>query len=42
MIKVLLDNGYLPVVSSISLNKEQPAAGESLLLNVNADAAAEK
>lgn len=40
LIKVLLDNGYLPVVSSISLNKEQPAAGESLLLNVNADAAA--
>jgi acetylglutamate kinase len=40
LLDLLLNAGYMPVIASISLNSHPQAGQESLLLNVNADAAA--
>jgi acetylglutamate kinase len=40
IINALLNSGFIPVISSVSFNTNQPAMGAPLLLNVNADTAA--
>jgi acetylglutamate kinase len=40
LLEILLKSGYIPVIASISFNTKPEPGQESLLLNVNADAAA--
>jgi acetylglutamate kinase len=40
LIRLILHSGYIPVIASISLNCRPASGQESLLMNVNADAAA--
>ena len=40
LLETLLKAGYIPVISSISLNMDEKSAANPLLLNVNADTAA--